>query len=131
MLEESLFHSARLCVVGNINRDIRTAPISSGPALFEDGETSTAFIRETLGGGGANSALAARNLGAAVTFAGKIGSDTLGERLEKKLAKHGIKSFLVKDPQHATGTSVNLVFDSGHRHFVSSLPSSAAFTFED
>jgi sugar/nucleoside kinase (ribokinase family) len=81
MLNESTFRDSSLCVIGNINRDIRTAPISPAPSLFEDGETSTAFIRETLGGGGANSALAARTLGAAVTFVGKVGADALGDRL--------------------------------------------------
>jgi 2-dehydro-3-deoxygluconokinase len=131
MIDESLFRTASLCVVGNINRDIRTAPIAPARELFEDGETSTAFIRETLGGGGANSALAASHLGADVTFAGKVGADALGERLEKKLARHGIRALLARDPQNPTGTSVNLVFNSGHRHFVSSLPSSATFKFED
>lgn len=129
--DESLFRAAKLCVVGNINRDIRMAPIAPSPELFKDGETSTAFIRETLGGGGAISALAARNLGASVSFVGKVGSDALGARLEKKLTGLGIQTFLARDKDNATGNSVNLVFDSGHRHFVSSLPSSAAFTFED
>ena len=40
MLDESAFKSASLCVVGNINRDIKTAPMPSGDFLLRDGETS-------------------------------------------------------------------------------------------
>ena len=131
ILDDSAFIGRRLCVVGNVNRDLRTAPIPAGDSLFADGETSAEFVRETLGGGGANSALAAAGLGAEARLAGKVGDDPLGYRLEAVLAARNVRPFLARDEDHPTGTSINLVFDTGARHFVSCLPSSATLSFED
>ena len=126
-----LFRGRRLCVVGNVNRDLRTAPIAAGGYLLRDGETSTAFVRETLGGGGANSAVFAATLGASARFAGKVGDDALGTQLRMKLRRSGVRPYLARDPAQPTGTSINLVYATGRRHFVSCLPSSATLTFAD
>ena len=126
-----MFKSSSLCVVGNINRDVKTSPFHAGDHLLRDGESSVGSISETIGGGGANSAFAAAALGARVSFAGKVGQDALGERLERTLAEHGIASHLTKDPVHPSGTSIALTFDNGHRHFVSCLPANEALAFED
>lgn len=131
MLDESLFKSASLCVVGNINRDIKTSPLLAGDYLFRDGETAAAGIVETIGGGGANSAFAASSLGAKVAFVGKVGADALGKRLEQALMQHGISSYLTRHLSCPTGTSINLTFQNGHRHFVSCLPNNYALAFED
>ena len=131
MSPERMFEGASLCVVGNINRDVKTAPLRAGEHLFSDGETSTAFIGETIGGGGANSAFAAAALGANVTFCGKVGGDGLGDRLERTLRHHGITARLARDREHASGTSIALSFDNGHRHFVSCLPANQALAFAD
>ena len=50
-----------VAVIGNVNLDIRTSPIPASERLFADGETSVAEIYETLGGGAANLAVAARD----------------------------------------------------------------------
>lgn len=126
-----MFEGSSLCVVGNINRDVKTSPLHAGDHLLRDGESSVSSISETIGGGGANSAFAAAALGARVCFAGKVGKDALGERLERTLAEHGIVSHLAKAPAHPSGTSIALTFDNGHRHFVSCLPANEALTFED
>lgn len=126
-----MFKSSSLCVVGNINRDVKTSPLHADEHLLRDGESSVSAISETIGGGGANSAFAAAALGARVSFAGKVGHDALGDRLERTLARHGVGSHLAKDAAHPSGTSIALVFDNGHRHFVSCLPANAALTFED
>ena len=131
MLSEELFKSGRLCVVGNINRDIRTAPISPGPGLLRDGETPVAGLVETVGGGGANSAFTAAALGARVAFLGKVGRDALGDTLERTLSGHGISAHLARDPKAATGTSLALHYADGQRHFVSCHPSSETLAFED
>jgi len=131
MLDETALAGRRLCVVGNVNRDLRTAPLPPGDYLFADGETSVPFIRETLGGGGANSALAAAGLGADVRLVAKVGDDPLGYRLEAVLAAQNVRPFLARDDRQPTGTSINLIFDTGRRHFVSCLPSSATLSFED
>ena len=122
MIDASILSAARLCVVGNVNRDVKIAAIEPGAHLFEDGETPTDSVRETVGGGGANSALAAAALGAGVTFVGKVGADALGERLARTLDARGVCTALCRDPHRPTGTSVNLVWTTGRRHFVSCLP---------
>ena len=116
---------------GNLNRDLRIAPVTPADSLFRDGETSVPFIVETTGGGGANSACAAAALGAKVAFLGKVGCDSLGLRLEEALQRQGIATHLKHDPATTTGTSINLVYNSGHRHFISCLPNNESLAFED
>src|SRR4051794_5702811 len=122
MLNERPFHGSSLCVVGNINRDVKTASLKAGDHLLRDGETSVSAIFETIGGGGANSAFAAATLGAQVAFLGKIGIAARGSRLQRALTRHGIRPHLARTAAHPTGTSLALNFDNGQRHFVSCLP---------
>jgi 2-dehydro-3-deoxygluconokinase len=131
MSSDALFAGSSLCVVGNINRDVKTAALRAGAALFKDGETPVSSIIETIGGGGANSAFAAASLGARVSFAGKVGADALGDRLQRNMENYGIDARLSRDPQNPSGTSIALTFESGHRHFVSCLPASSALAFDD
>jgi sugar/nucleoside kinase (ribokinase family) len=131
MLDEGFFGTANISLVGNVNRDIRISPIPPGSHLFADGETSVTSVTETVGGGGANSALAAAALGARVAFLGRVGADWLGHRLEQTLTSHGVSAYLKKLSGCPTGTSVNLTFISGHHHFLSSLPNNASLAFED
>jgi sugar/nucleoside kinase (ribokinase family) len=131
MLNDTVLKTGNLCVVGNINRDIKTAPMLPGDQLFQDGETSVASITETVGGGGANSACAAAALGAKVGFLGKVGVDAIGDRLEQCLRRHGISSYLARSRDQATGTSINLTYTNGQRHFVSSLPNNQSLGLED
>jgi sugar/nucleoside kinase (ribokinase family) len=118
-------------VVGNINRDLKTAPFSPGNSLFEDGETSLSGLSETIGGGGANSAAMAAALGAKVWLLGQVGGDPLGVRLAETLGRHGVDCRLHRAPLLATGTSVNLVYDTGQRHFLSWHPNNAALAPEN
>jgi len=130
-LDKDFFRGSSLCVVGNINRDLKTSPITPGDDLFQDGETSVASITETIGGGGANSACAAAALGARVSFCGKIGADSLGARLERTLARHGISAHLRRDEANPSGNSIALTFDTGNRHFISSLPANRSLAVTD
>ena len=131
MQADGPFAGSSLAVVGNINRDVKTAPLHAGGHLFADGETSVNSITETIGGGGANSAFAAASLGARVSFLGKVGEDALGQRLERTLKQHGVGAHLARDAHHPSGTSIALAFDNGHRHFLSCLPASEALGFAD
>lgn len=131
MLSEDAFKGSSLCVVGSINRDVKTAELPAGEYLFRDGETSVSAIAETIGGGGANSAVAAASLGASVAFLGRVGRDPLGGRLGRTLERHGVVARLAESDQHPSGTSIALAFNTGHRHFVSHLPASEALRFED
>jgi sugar/nucleoside kinase (ribokinase family) len=131
MLDEGVFSKSNISIIGNINRDIRVSPLSPGNHLFADGETSVTSVTETVGGGGANSALAAASLGARVAFLGRVGADWLGDRLEQALTSNGVSAYVKKSPGCPTGTSVNLTFSSGQRHFLSALPNNASLSFED
>lgn len=130
-LGDEVFAGRSLCVVGNLNRDIKVASLPPSEQLFRDGETSVETIVETIGGGGANSACAAAALGARVAFLGKVGADDLGRRLERTLQRHGIEPHLARDSTQASGTSVALGFANGHRHFVSHLPANRSVRIDD
>ena len=131
MLDETVFHGSKLCIVGSICRDVKTAPLAPGDHLFRDGETPTDFIVETIGGGGANSALFAAGLGAETRFAGKVGADSVGAQLEQALLRRGVRSFVRRDPTVRTGSSVALSFNTGSRHFISSQPNNYSLDFAD
>ena len=125
------FAGPPVCVVGNINRDVKLLGVPGSPALFNDGETPVSGVVETIGGGGANSACVAAALGASVRFVGKTGTDALGERLRLAMEKHGVSAHLTCDPQHPTGTTVAIGYASGQRHFLSWLPNNQALSFDD
>jgi sugar/nucleoside kinase (ribokinase family) len=129
--KENPFQTASLCVVGNINRDVKVQAVRGSPSLLQDGETSVKAISETIGGGGANSACAAAALGARVNFVGKVGDDALGEQLQRAMEKHGVETYLARNSDCASGTSVALGFAGGQRHFLSCLPNNETLGFED
>jgi sugar/nucleoside kinase (ribokinase family) len=131
MPDEALLRGSRLCVVGSICRDVKTAPLTAGEQLFRDGETPTGFITETIGGGAANSALIAAGLGAEVRFAGKTGADALGDQLTAALQRRGVKTYIRRDPDVRTGSTVVLSYTNGCRHFVSCQPNNHALGFAD
>ena len=125
------FAGSSLCVVGNVNRDVKLLGVPPGPGLLRDGETSVAGVTETIGGGGANSACAAAALGARVHFVGKVGADALGEQLRRAMERHGVRTHLARDRHCATGTTAALGFNNGQRHFLSCLPNNQSLKFED
>jgi sugar/nucleoside kinase (ribokinase family) len=125
----NLFADSEVCVVGAICRDVKTAPLPPGDYLLRDGETPIGGVIETVGGGGANSAAIAAALGAKARFAGVVGNDRTGERLAEALERGGVRPFLHCAPGLATGTTVNLVYASGQRHFLSCHPNNAALAF--
>lgn len=131
MPEEIDFSGAPLCVVGNLNRDVKLHGVPVSSALLSDGETTVAGLTETIGGGGANSACAAAALGGRVRFVGKTGCDALAERLRQALARHGVQAHLACHPDCPTGTTIALGYRSGQRHFLSRLPNNESLTFED
>jgi sugar/nucleoside kinase (ribokinase family) len=120
-----------LCVVGNVNRDVKVHGVPELPGLFQDGETSVPLITETIGGGGANSACAAAGLGASVRFLAKVGADPLADRLRQALERHGVRTSFACDKRLLTGTTVALGYATGQRHFLSCLPNNEVLGFED
>jgi sugar/nucleoside kinase (ribokinase family) len=59
-----------------------------------------------------------------------VGEDDLGDRLESALAEFGVIAHLARKPT-VTGRSINLNWDSGCRHFISSLPNNQSMTVDD
>ncbi len=131
MLEPLGFSGPPICIVGNVNRDIKLLDVPESQGLFRDGETPVPDLIETIGGGGANSACAAAALGASVRFLGKTGADVLANRLREALEKHGVQPYLARDGSCRTGTTVALGFSTGHRHFLSCLPNNHTLKFAD
>src|SRR6185295_8096849 len=102
---------ARIIVVGSVNVDLvmRVARLP-GP-----GETVTGGAYEQHHGGkGANQAVAARRLGAAVEFVGATGDDAFGEAAAEALVAEGIgTSELRRRAGAPTGVALILVDDAG------------------
>jgi len=131
MNNKNPFSGSSVCVIGNINRDVKLHDVAGSAGILKDGETPVSRVTETIGGGGANSACAAAALGAHVHFVGKVGRDPLGTQLCTTMEQHGVKTWLARDKRCITGTSVALGFNNGHRHFLSCLPNNQTLRFED
>jgi ribokinase len=101
----------RLVVVGSTNVDM----VVQCPHLPRPGETVLGGrFQRVPGGKGANQAVAAARLGAAVTFVGRVGADPLGAETEALLAAEGMDlSCVVRDPDEAHGVALILVDPQG------------------
>ena len=97
----------RLTVVGSVNLDL----VAFCERLPRPGETLTdAELERAPGGKGANQAVAAARLGAAVTFIGAIGDDELGRPATRGLEAAGVDlSGLHVVPDEPTGVALILV----------------------
>jgi sugar/nucleoside kinase (ribokinase family) len=122
--------SRAIAVVGNVNLDLKTSPIPASDRLLADGETSVEEIYESLGGGGANLAVAAARLGGAVHLCAAVGNDELGAKIAQALRRFGVTPHLRPKPV-ATGRSINLNWDNSQRHFLSSLPHTRLLQADD
>lgn len=101
---------ARVFVAGSINMDV-VATASRHPRV---GETVAGeAVHYFPGGKGANQALAAAKLGAAVTLIGRLGADVFGQQLRTFLAAQSVDLALVKDTAEAhTGTALITIADA-------------------
>ncbi len=101
----------RICVIGSANADHTLAL----PRLPRPGETvSGGTLLTDLGGKGANQAVAARKLGAAVRMLGAVGDDRAGAEMRERLDALGIDvSGLVTVTGVATGTALIFVDAEG------------------
>jgi ribokinase len=101
----------RVVVVGSINADL----VVSAPALPGPGETVTGGTFARHGGGkGANQAVAAARLGAAVALVGAVGDDDLGAAALAELAAEGIDVAAVSRAAGlATGVALIVVDRAG------------------
>ena len=101
----------KVVVIGSSNIDM-VAQVSHLPA---PGETvGDANFMQSLGGKGANQAVAAARLGGSVTFVTSLGNDMYADILKKHFKKEGITTdYIIDDVNHPTGTALIFVADSG------------------
>jgi len=105
-------HPPRITVVGSANID----HVARCERLPRPGETVTdAEFERVPGGKGANQAVAAARLGAAVTFIGRIGRDDL---VLRSLEREGVNTSAVVRDDGETGVAVILVDASGENVIV-------------
>jgi ribokinase len=101
----------RICVVGSANIDL-TFRAARFP---RPGETLTGQgFRLGFGGKGANQAVMAARLGAAVTMVARVGRDVFGDGAARNLEEQGIDTaFISRDEVRSTGAACIFVDDEG------------------
>ena len=105
-----------IIVVGSLNMDL----VVRAPRLPLAGETITGSVFNTVPGGkGANQAVAAARLGAAVRMIGCVGEDAFGSALRASLEREGIDAAAVKRVSGvASGTASITVLPDGENTIV-------------
>lgn len=108
--------TAHLTIVGSLNMDL----VARAPRIPRPGETIIGGeFRNVPGGKGANQAVAAARLGATVSMVGRVGRDAFAAPLLDNLAADGIDhTFVVRDPDAATGVALIVVDDDGENSIV-------------
>ncbi len=106
----------RITVVGSINLDM----VAAAPKLPRAGETVTgATLARHPGGKGANQALAAQRLGAAVCLVGRVGDDAMAGEAIALLDAGGVDLAEVEvDPAAPTGVALIAVDPDGENQIV-------------
>ena len=108
----------RIAVVGSCNADV-VAFVDRAP---ERGETVAGLRSATFPGGkGANQAIAAARLGAAVGFVGAVGADVMGELMRSALADSGVDVTQLRTTGAATG-SAHIVVEAGGANRIVVVP---------
>jgi ribokinase len=108
--------SSEILVVGSLNMDL----VVRAAHLPQPGETVLGdFFATFPGGKGANQAVAAARMGAAVKMVGCIGADAFGQLLLESLQESGVDTHLVSVVQDApTGVALISVEASGENTIV-------------
>ena len=116
----------RITVVGSVNLDL----VAAGPSLPRPGETVTgAVFARHPGGKGANQALAARRLGAAVALVGRVGADPFAEEALALLRAEGVDlSRCETDAAAPTGVALIAVSATGENQIVVAAGANASLT---
>lgn len=116
----------KLLVVGSLNMDL-VVNISRHPQI---GETILGGKFSTFPGGkGANQAVGAARMGAAVTMIGRVGQDGFGDELRASAAKDGIDvHYVTVDEREATGVALITVDAQGRNTIVVASGANLALT---
>jgi ribokinase len=103
-----------ILVLGDIAVDI----VSHLRSPLLRGSDAAAEVRLMPGGSGANVAVWLARVGAAVTFAGRVGDDAFGRWLAEDLQREGVVPALAVDRAHGTAVIQVLVEPGGERTMV-------------
>ena len=116
-------------VVGSAGTDF----VVRGPALPTAGEAEEGdTFLESVGGKGANLAVAAARVGARVAFVGCVGTDARGDRVLERLQSEGVDvSQVVRDPHVATAAVVVQVDGRGGTQSVRAAGAAAQLSWAD
>lgn len=115
--------SRNIVVLGSVNADL----VLRCERLPAPGETVHGREFKVLPGGkGANQAVAAARLGAAVSFIGCVGADDHGREARRRLAAEGIDLTHLADAALPTGVAMILVDDGGQNSIALSAGANAA-----
>lgn len=121
--------SEDVVVVGSVNVDL----VVRAARLPRPGETvggGTFF--KAHGGKGANQAVAAARLGAAVGLVARVGSDSFGDEALAHFGREGLRTrHVTRDPTHATGVAVITVDAAGQNAIAVAPGANAALTPAD
>ncbi len=119
----------RVIVVGSTNVDL-TVTVDHLPAPGE-----TVLGREfyqSVGGKGANQAVAAKKAGADVFFLTKLGRDANGKLAHRRLVAQGLPpAGLLRDPHTPTGVAVIVVDQNGNNQIAVAPGSNSTFTIKE
>jgi ribokinase len=121
--------SPKIVVIGSANTDM----IVRVPRLPARGETVLGGQYSSAGGGkGANQAIAARRLGAEVTFVARIGRDSLGDATIIALEAEGLYTgYVARDYTVPSGVALILVEESGENVIAVAPGGNARLTTQD
>ncbi len=98
-------HRPRIVVIGSVNMDL----VVAAPAIPAPGQTILGGDFATIPGGkGANQAVAAARLGAAVSCVGRVGDDAFAQVLRKGLRAAGVDDTFLRTT-NATASGVALI----------------------
>lgn len=109
-------HRPAIVVVGSSNTDM----VITAPRIPSPGETilGGTFVMAP-GGKGANQAVAAARLGAAVTFVARVGTDMFGDQAIAGYQRDGIDTTaIVRDPETPSGIAMIVVDAAGENAIV-------------
>ncbi|MFO0798522.1 MAG: ribokinase [Gemmataceae bacterium] len=121
--------SEHVVVVGSVNVDL----VVRAGRLPRPGETvgGGTFLK-AHGGKGANQAVAAARLGAAVELVARVGADPFGDEALAHFRAEGLRTdHVTRDPAHATGVAVITVDAAGENAIAVAPGANAALTPAD
>ncbi len=117
-----------ILVIGSLNADL----VVRAPRFPKPGETLTGEDLQVIPGGkGANQAVAAARMGAAVHMAGRVGQDTFGPMLVNNLEDAGVEVSQVQASGSATGTATIVVDGQGENFIVLSPGANGLLSSQD